>query len=53
MRHSSGDCFPRLATPSLAGAAGEVVDSSSLRFLAVQAVLAKEKELDEEEEERS
>ena len=30
MRRSSGDCLPRLATHSLAGAAGEVVDSSSL-----------------------
>ena len=26
LRRSSGDCLPRLATPSLAGAAGEAAD---------------------------
>ena len=35
----------------LAGAAGKVVDSSSLPFLAAQALVAKEKEQEEEEEE--
>ena len=33
LRRSSGPGLPRLATPSLAGAAGEGVDSCSLQFL--------------------
>ena len=48
MRRSSGDNLPTLALPVLAGSAGEVVDSSSLRFLTASALKARR----EEEEER-
>ena len=44
LRHSSGKCLPRLATSSLAGATGEVVDSSSFGFLAAFALKRKEEE---------
>ena len=44
LRRSSGSCLPLFAPPSLAGAAGEVVDSSSLRFLAAAALKRKEEE---------
>ena len=44
MRHSSGDSLPQLVTPSLAGAAGESVDSDTLAFLLSQSLAAKEHE---------
>ena len=44
LRRSSAEGLPLLATPSLAGAAGEVVDSSSLGFLAASALKRKERE---------
>ena len=49
VRRSSGDNLPTLALPALAGSAGEVVDSSSLRFLTASALKARR---EEEEEER-
>ena len=49
VRRSSGDNLPTLALPVLAGSAGEVVDSSSLRFLTASALKARR---EEEEEER-
>ena len=48
VRRSSGDSLPILALPSLAGSAGEAVDSSTLRFLTASALEAKRK-LEEEE----
>ena len=48
MRRSSGDSLPTLALPSLAGSAGEAVDSSALRFLTAQALEAKRKEEEQE-----
>ena len=42
-------CLPSLATPSLADATADVVDSSSLRFLAVSALEARRKEEEQEE----
>ena len=48
VRRSSGDNLPTLALPVLAGSAGEVVDSSSLRFLTASALKTRR----EEEEER-
>ena len=47
VRRSSGDSLPTLALPSLAGSAGEAVDSSALRFLTAQALEAKRKEEEE------
>ena len=41
-------CLPSLATPSLADATADVVDSSSLRFLAASALEARRKEEQEE-----
>ena len=41
-------CLPSLATPSLADATADVVDSSSLRFLAASALEARRKEEKEE-----
>ena len=51
VRRSSGDSLPTLALPSLAGSAGEAVDSSALRFVTARALEAKRKEEEEEEEE--
>ena len=48
-RHFSGNCLPTLGLPVLAGALGEQVDSSALRFLTASALEAKRK-LEEEEE---
>ena len=45
-RHFSGDCLPTLGLPVLAGALGEQVDSSTLRFLAAAAWYSRK--LDEE-----
>ena len=50
MRRSSGDSLPTLALPVLAGLAGEVVDSSSLRFLAASALKARREEKEKEKE---
>ena len=44
VRHSSGDSLPQLAMPSLAGAAGEAVDSATLAFLLSQSLAAKKHE---------
>ena len=44
LRRSSRDCLARLVTPSLAGAAGEGVDSGTLAFLLTQSLGAKEQE---------
>ena len=44
VRHTSGDSLPQLVTPSLAGAAGEGVDSATLAFLLSQSLAAKEQE---------
>ena len=48
LRRSSGEGLPLLATPSSAGAASEVVDSSSLRFLAASALKRKDEEKEKE-----
>ena len=53
VRHSSGDSLPQLVTPSLAGAAGEGVDSATLAFLLSQSLAAKEKEEQEKREEEA
>ena len=45
---SPGAGVPSLASPALAGAAGEVVDSSALAFLAARAVQVREEEEAEE-----
>ena len=45
-------CLPSLATPSLADATADVVDSSTLRFLTAAALKAKRK-LEEEEMEKA
>ena len=45
-------CLPSLATPSLADATADVVDSSSLRFLAASALEARRKEEEEERDRR-
>ena len=42
-RHFSGDCLPTLGLPVLAGALGEQVDSSALRFLTASALEAERK----------
>ena len=47
---SPGAGVPSLASPALAGAAGEVVDSSALAFLAARAVQVREEEEEEAEE---
>ena len=47
-RHFSGDCLPTLGLPVVAGALGEQVDYSTLRFLTAAALKAKRK-LEEEE----
>ena len=52
MRRSSGDNLPTLALPVLAGSAGEVVDSSSLRFLTASALKARREEEEEKEKEK-
>ena len=52
-RHSSEDALPTLGLPVLAGASGEVVDSSALSFLTAQALEAKGKEEEEEEEQEA
>ena len=44
VRHSSGDSLPQRVTPSLAGAAGEGVDSATLAFLLTQSLAATKKE---------
>ena len=44
MRRSAGDNLPTLALPVLAGSAGEVVDSSSLRFLTAAALRQRKEE---------
>ena len=44
LRRSAGDSLPQLVAPSLAGAAGEGVDSATLAFLLSQSLAAKEKE---------
>ena len=44
---SPGAGVPSLASPPLAGAAGEVVDSSALAFLAARAVQVREEEAEE------
>ena len=46
----TGDGLPTLATPSLAGAAGEVVDAGTLAFLTRQAVEDKRKAKQSKEE---
>ena len=50
MRRFAGAALPTLALPVLAGSAGEVVDSSSLRFLTASALKARREEEEEEEE---
>ena len=47
---SPGAGVPSLASPALAGAADEVVDSSALAFLAARAVQVREEEEEEAEE---
>ena len=47
-RHSSGECLPTLGLPVLAGAAGEQVDASTLRYLLAHAIEMR-KVLEEEE----
>ena len=37
-RHSSGECLPTLGLPVLAGASGEQVDASTLRYLLAHAI---------------
>ena len=49
-RPSSWDALPTLGLPVLAGASGEVVDSSALSFLTAQALETKSKEEEEEQE---
>ena len=44
VRRSAGDGLPTLASPSLAGSAGEAVDAGTLSFLTAQALEAKRKE---------
>ena len=53
VRHSSGDSLPQLAMPSLAGAAGEAVDSATLAFLLSQSLAAKEHEEQKKREEEA
>ena len=48
VRRSSGDSLPTLALPVLAGSAGEVVDSSSLRFFTASALKARREEEEKE-----
>ena len=48
VRRSPGDSLPTLALPILAGSAGEVVDSSSLRFLTASALKARREEEEKE-----
>ena len=48
-RHFSGDTHPTSGLPVLAGASGEVVDSSALAFLTRQTLLARAREKSEEE----
>ena len=48
LRRSAGDKLPTLAVPVLAGSAGEVVDSSSLRFLTAALRQRKEEEVKRE-----
>ena len=50
-RHSSGECLPILGLPVLAGASGEQVDASTLRYLLAHAIEMR-KVLEEEEERR-
>ena len=52
VRRSSGDSLPTLALPVLAGSAGEVVDSSSLRFLTASALKARREEEEEKEKKK-
>ena len=49
LQRSLRHCLPWLASPSLAGATGEVVDSSTLYFLSASALQEQEKEELEEE----
>ena len=52
LRRSAGDSLPTLALPSLAGSAGEAVDSFSLRFLTAATLAARRKEEEEEAKEQ-
>ena len=49
VRHSSGDSLSQLATPSLAGAAGEGVDAAALAFLLSQSLAEREEQKMREE----
>ena len=53
LRRFAGDALPQLATPSLAGAAGEAVDGAALAFLLSQSLAAKQHEEQKKREEEA